>query len=175
MTGVVFAATAARLHASWILPSFLTFFAGLIALSWIDVERLVLPKRLVYVHLMTVGILMFAASVLTHEWRHMAVALACAVGWWFIFFVLNLINPQWLGFGDVRLSLVLGLTLGWLGYPDALLGFFAANLAGAVIGIGLIATGRIERSRRIPYGVFLSIGCAIAVFAGPSLPGPVHF
>ena len=47
-------------------------------------------------------------------------------------------QPPALGFGDVRLSLVLGLALGWLGVGYVLLGFFAANLIGAVLGIALI-------------------------------------
>jgi leader peptidase (prepilin peptidase) / N-methyltransferase len=72
----------------------------------------------------------------------------------------------------VRLSFVLGLSLGWLGIGYVLLGFFAANLIGAVIGVLLIATKRMDRRSRIPYGVFLAAGCAFAVFAGPELLRP---
>ena len=77
-----------------------------------------------------------------------------------------------LGFGDVRLAPVLGLALGWLGVGYVLLGFFAANLIGAVIGVALIATKRMKRQQQIPYGVFLALGCAVAVFAGPELLRP---
>ena len=52
------------------------------------------------------------------------------------------------------------------------MGFFAANVIGAVIGLALIATKRMSRSDRIPYGVFLALGCAVAVFAGPELLRP---
>jgi len=100
------------------------------------------------------------------------IGLICAAAWFALFFTLNLIDPKYLGFGDVRLSLVLGLALGWLGVGYVLLGFFAANVFGAVIGIALIATKRIDRSNRIPYGVFLALGCALAVFAGPELLRP---
>jgi leader peptidase (prepilin peptidase)/N-methyltransferase len=89
-----------------------------------------------------------------------------------VFFLLNFISPRLLGFGDVRLSVVLGLPLGWLGIGYVLLGFFAANLIGAIVGIALIATKQIERQSRIPYGVFLAAGCALAVFAGPELLRP---
>ena len=85
---------------------------------------------------------------------------------------MNLVSPRILGFGDVRLSLVLGLSLGLAGVGYVLLGFFAANLIGAVIGIALIATKHMERQNRIPYGVFLALGCAVAVFAGPELLRP---
>jgi len=59
-----------------------------------------------------------------------------------------------------------------LGVDYVLLGFFAANVVGAAIGLTLIATKHMERSDRIPYGVFLAAGCAVAVFAGPELLRP---
>jgi leader peptidase (prepilin peptidase)/N-methyltransferase len=67
---------------------------------------------------------------------------------------------------------VLGISLGWLGVGYVLLGFFAANLIGAVIGVALIMTKQLGRQDRIPYGVFLALGCAVAVFAGPWLLKP---
>jgi prepilin signal peptidase PulO-like enzyme (type II secretory pathway) len=65
----------------------------------------------------------------------------------------------------VRLSLVIGPGLGWLGAGYVVLGFFLANLLGAVIGIGLIAAKGMDRRRHIPFGVFLALGTALAVFA----------
>ena len=91
-----------------------------------------------------------------------------------LFFGLNAVSPRLLGFGDVRLALVLGLALGWLGVRYVLLGFFAANLIGAIIGIALIATKRISRQEQIPYGVFLALGTALAIFAGPELLRPFN-
>jgi leader peptidase (prepilin peptidase)/N-methyltransferase len=68
---------------------------------------------------------------------------------------------------------VLGLALGWLGVRYVLLGFFAANLIGAAIGVALIASKRMSRQQHIPYGVFLAAGCAVAVFAGPEILRPL--
>jgi prepilin signal peptidase PulO-like enzyme (type II secretory pathway) len=48
------------------------------------------------------------------------------------------------------------------------LGFFAANLTGAIVGVVLLAARRIERGSAVPYGVFLAIGALIAVLAAPS-------
>jgi leader peptidase (prepilin peptidase)/N-methyltransferase len=59
--------------------------------------------------------------------------------------------------------------LGWLGWRYVFLGFFAANLIGAVIGVALIALQKMERRQRVPYGVFLALGVAVAVFWGPEV------
>ena len=86
---------------------------------------------------------------------------------------MNFASPRILGFGDVRLSLVLGLALGWLGVGYVLLGFFAANLIGAVVGVVLDrheAHGSPETA--FPMASFWPLGCAVAVFAGPELLRP---
>jgi leader peptidase (prepilin peptidase)/N-methyltransferase len=168
----LFAGSAARFGHEWDLPAYLALFAGLLALSCIDIEQMLLPKKIVYPLTVLVAALLFVAAAATGEWHDYAVGVVCAVGWFVVFFAMNFISPRILGFGDVRLSLVLGLALGWLGVGYVLLGFFAANLIGAVIGVVLIATKHMSRSDRIPYGVFLAAGCAVAVFAGPELLRP---
>jgi leader peptidase (prepilin peptidase)/N-methyltransferase len=171
-TAALFAGLAGRFGYDWALPAYLALFAGLLALSWIDVELLLLPKVIIYPHLVIVAGLLLMASAATGLWHNLWVGAACAAGWFMVFFALNLISPRVLGFGDVRLAPVLGLGLGWLGVRYVILGFFAANLIGAVIGIALIVTKRMERQERLPYGVFLAMGTAFAVYAGPELLRP---
>jgi leader peptidase (prepilin peptidase) / N-methyltransferase len=168
----LFAGAAGRFGYRWDLPAYLVLFAGLLALSCIDVEQLILPKKIVYPLTVLVAGLLLLAAVETGEWHDYAIGVACALGWFAVFFVMNLISPRVLGFGDVRLALVLGMALGWLGVGYVLLGFFAANLIGAIVGVALIATKHMGRADRIPYGVFLALGCALAVFAGPELLQP---
>jgi leader peptidase (prepilin peptidase) / N-methyltransferase len=168
----LFGATAAKFGYQWDLPAYLALFAGLLALSCIDVEHLLLPKKIVYALTALVTALLLMAAAITGHWHDFVVGVLCAVGWFAVFFALNLISPRVLGFGDVRLSLVLGMSLGWLGVGYVVLGFFAANAIGAVVGLALIATKHMSRSDRIPYGVFLAAGCAVAVFAGPQLLRP---
>lgn len=173
-TAVLFAGLAARFGYDWALPAYLALFAGLFALSWIDVERMLLPRAIVYPTLVLVAALLLLPAAIDGKWHDYWVAWASAAGWFAVFFALNFASPRLLGFGDVRLAPVLGLGLGWLGVGYVLLGFFAANLIGAVIGITLILTKRLERQSRVAYGVFLALGTAVAVFFGPELLAPFH-
>ena len=171
-TAALFAGTAARFGYAWELPAYLVLFAGLLALSWIDVEKLLLPKAIVWPLLALVAGLLLMASAATGQWHDLWVGAVCAAGWFMVFFAMNFASPRILGFGDVRLAPVLGLSLGWLGVRYVILGFFAANLIGAVIGVALIVAKKVERQQQVPYGVFLAMGTALAVFAGPELLRP---
>jgi leader peptidase (prepilin peptidase) / N-methyltransferase len=173
-TAALFGGLAARFGYDWALPAYLALFAGLVALSWIDVELLLLPRVIVWTVSVAVASLLLLPAAITGSWHDYGVAWACAAGWFVVFFAMNLASPRVLGFGDVRLAPVLGLGLGWLGVGYVILGFFAANLIGAVIGIALILTKRLERQSRIPYGVFLALGTAVAVFFGQELLRPFH-
>ncbi len=168
----LFAGLAARFGYDWALPAYLVLFAGLLALSVIDVETMLLPKVIVWPLSLMVGALFVMAAAITGHWHDLVVGAVSGAAWFGLFYVMWLISPRLLGFGDVRLAPVLGLALGWLGWREVVLGFFAANLIGAVVGIVLIASHRMTRQQRIPYGVFLAAGCAVAVFAGSGLLRP---
>ena len=44
------------------------------------------------------------------------IGVVCAAGWFAVFFAfLYLVSPSFIGFGDVRLAPLLGMSLGWLG------------------------------------------------------------
>lgn len=167
--GALFAGVGARLGFNWDLPAFLVLLAGLLALACIDLEHLVLPKKVVYPTLVMVGGLLVLAAAVTGEWHNLLVAAICSISWFVVFFLMNFASPRVLGFGDVRLALVLGLGLGWLGWRYVILGFFAANLIGAIVGLTLIVMKKMTRDQPIPYGVFLAIGTALAVFTGPEV------
>ena len=74
-----------------------------------------------------------------------------------------------MGYGDVRLSALIGLCLGWLGLRHVAVGLFLGFLIGAVVGLALIATGSSTRKTRIPFGPFLALGAVIAVLWGQGL------
>jgi leader peptidase (prepilin peptidase)/N-methyltransferase len=169
MGGALFGGLAARMGYAWQLPAYLVFLSSLLALSCIDLELLILPKKVIYPSLALVTPLLVLASAVTDDWDRLLIGAICGAAWFVLFFFMNFASPRILGFGDVRLAPLLGLALGWFGWRYAVLGFFAANLIGAVLGISLIVAQRMKREQPVPYGVFLSAGAALAIFAGPEV------
>jgi leader peptidase (prepilin peptidase) / N-methyltransferase len=82
------------------------------------------------------------------------------------FYVLFLINPGGMGFGDVKLALGLGAVLGWYGWPAVMLGTFAAFALGALYGGALVALRRAGRKTAIPFGPFLIMGAYTGLLIG---------
>ncbi|MCX5399411.1 A24 family peptidase [Streptomyces sp. NBC_00102] len=82
------------------------------------------------------------------------------------YLVLYLINPNGMGFGDVKLALSLGVVLGWYGWPVLVAGGFAGFLFGAVYGLGLLMLRRANRRTGIPFGPFMIAGALTGVLLG---------
>nr|BBJ52893.1 prepilin peptidase [Streptomyces avermitilis] len=82
------------------------------------------------------------------------------------YFVLFLVNPNGMGFGDVKLALGLGAVLGWYGWSTVVLGTFAGFLFGGLYGLGLVASRRAGRRTSIPFGPFLIAGAFVGLLIG---------
>ena len=84
----LFAGTAARFGYNWALPAFLVLFAGLLALSVIDVERLILPKAIVWPLSVAVAALFVMAAAATGEWHDLLEGVICAAAWFVVFYTM---------------------------------------------------------------------------------------
>lgn len=85
-----------------------------------------------------------------------------------VFWVLWFVRRAGMGFGDVRLSALLGCALGYVGVGELIIGLYAAFLLFAVPGVGLAI---IKRDRRVlkkayPFGPFLLFGAWLGIVAG---------
>lgn len=165
----LFAATTVRFGFSYALPAFLVLGAGLLALSAIDAEHRLLPNRVVYPTGYAVGLLLFLAALAEAEPRRIAWALVGAVGSFALFYALHVISPGGMAFGDVRLSFVLGMAVGWLGLALVPLFLFAAFVASAAIGLVYAVVSGQGLKAAIPFGPFLALGAEVAIFVGRPL------
>lgn len=82
------------------------------------------------------------------------------------YFVLFLVNPAGLGFGDVKLALALGTALGWYGWPVLVTGAFAGLVYGALYGLVLVVLRRAGRRTAIALGPFMIAGAFTGLLLG---------
>ncbi len=167
--GAIFVALAVRFGDSWELPAFWVFGAGLLALSVIDLEHFILPNRIVYPLAGASLALLAVAAVASGDGEALLRAVLGGLVGFGALLVIHLVSPKGMGFGDVKLSFVLGLFLGWLGWGELALGLFLGFVYGAVIGIVLIVTRLRSRKDHIPFGPFLAAGALTAVLWGTAI------
>lgn len=166
MTSLLFGLFAWHFGLDWALPAFCVMGAGLIALSWIDLRTKRLPRQIIYVTAIIGVPLLTLAAVVRHEPRRiwmMLLGAACALAFMGLVYLLS---RGGMGDGDVRLSPLLGAYLGWLNPGLVAVGLFIGFLAGAVVGVAMMAAGRAGRKTAVPFGPFLALGTVIAVFVG---------
>ena len=83
------------------------------------------------------------------------------IGGSFFLFQFLVSQGKWIGGGDIRLGLLMGLSLGW---PGVLAAVTISYFLGSVIGLSLIAAGRKKWGSQMPLGVFLAAGSIIVLF-----------
>jgi leader peptidase (prepilin peptidase)/N-methyltransferase len=135
------------------------FCAVLVVLAAIDLERLIVPNKIV---LPAAGVVL-VAQTLVHpsvEW------LAAGLGASLFLFLAALAYPRGMGMGDVKLALLLGFMLG----RTVPIGMFAGMVSAIVPSIVLLARhGSAGRKMKIPFAPFLALGAIVALFAGHPL------
>src|SRR5262249_40049495 len=94
-------------------------------------------------------------------------AIAGYLSLWTVYWLFKLIRgKEGMGYGDFKLLAALGAWLGWEMLPLIIL---LSSVAGAVIGLTLIAFRRGDHATPLPFGPYLALAGAIALFFGPAL------
>jgi leader peptidase (prepilin peptidase)/N-methyltransferase len=70
-----------------------------------------------------------------------------------------------LGLGDVKLAAVLGLILGFAGWPAVIAGVVMPHLINGPIALFLLVTRKADRKRPLPFGPALLAGALLALTA----------
>jgi len=137
------------------------FCSTLVVLSAIDVERRILPDKIV---LPSAGIVL-AAQLVLHPDQWLECILASLGAAAFLVAAL-LVYPKGMGMGDVKLCLLLGAMLGKLVLVALMIGMVAALVPAVIL---LVRHGGAARKMAIPFGPFLAFGAVIALFFGDAL------
>jgi leader peptidase (prepilin peptidase) / N-methyltransferase len=162
LTGLLFAVTVLALwDDAGEIALGLIFVATLVAITLTDLERKIIPNRILLVAAL-LGFLV-AAVYDPASLPERAAAAAAAGG---LLFLAALAYPKGMGFGDVKLAATMGLFLGRNVGAALLIALLAGSIAGLAI---MIREGAEARKRGIPFGPFLALGGVVALLAGDEL------
>jgi prepilin signal peptidase PulO-like enzyme (type II secretory pathway) len=96
----------------------------------------------------------------------MNMAISGIIGGSFFLFQFVISRGKWIGGGDIRLGLLMGVILGW---PKILLAIMLAYLIGSVVGITLLVAKKKQWGSELPLGVFLTPATLITMFWGEKI------
>ncbi|MGB1189180.1 MAG: prepilin peptidase [Pseudomonadales bacterium] len=146
-----------------VLACLLTY--ALIALSTIDYRTTLLPDSITLPFLW-LGLLVNINGTFTDLTSAVVGAMAGYLSLWSVYWGFKLLTGKdGMGFGDFKLLGLLGAWLGWQMLPIIII---LSSLAGAIIGLSLIALGR-DKDHPIPFGPYLAIAGWTALIWGESL------
>ena len=145
------------------LPAYLLFAWLTVALVWIDADVHRLPDGLVLPAYPALLVLVVVATAGLGDWGVLVRALACMAGMYALYFLMAIISPSSLGFGDVKLSGLIGLLLGWLGVGDAFVALLGGFVVGGLIAVVMLVGRRVGMRSHIAFGPSMLAGAFVAL------------
>lgn len=149
---------------SWQTLAALPLTWGLIALAVIDYDTQLLPDSIT-LPLLWAGLVLSLPGLFTDSHSAIIGAAAGYLTLWVVFHLFRLTTgKEGMGYGDFKLLALFGAWFGWQSLPQIIL---LSTLAGALVGVLLILSGRHERGVPIPFGPFLAIAGWVCLIWGP--------
>ncbi len=155
-----------------LLLKYFLVVAALLTVFVIDLEHFLILDSIVFSSLGIAMALNLVLDILSHQaifsLHHFFVggliAAICASAPFFAIWYFS--EGKWMGFGDVKLALLLGA---FLGFPNIFVGLMLAILSGGVLSVFLLTLTNKTLKSRLPFGTFLSFGSVLALFYGDKL------
>lgn len=166
IAGVSSGLVAAAVGPAPVLPPLVALCILGTQLGVIDLACQRLPHALVMPAIAVSLVLLVLIAGVTGDWSSLIRAVGGAASLGVAFFVLFLLPGQGLGFGDVKLAVLLGGFLGFLGWREVLLGGLLPWLVNAPVVIALLVLGRVGRKMALPFGPAMLVGALLAIVAG---------
>ena len=166
LTALLSVAVAATLAPGWGTLAALLLTWVLVTLTFIDLDKMLLPDQLT-LPLLWGGLLFNLAGGLVPLADAVIGAMAGYLVLWSLYWAFKLLTgKEGMGYGDFKLLAALGAWLGWQALPIVLL---LSSLVGAIIGIGLILLRNHHQGKPIPFGPYLAIAGWIALLWGDNI------
>ncbi len=145
-----------------ILYGFIVMFF-LILIFVFDLKHYIIPNIAIY----SLILVSFIYNIYSYDYILLGYYfLASAIAFGFFLFLYLASSGKWIGFGDVKYGIFMGLFLGW---PNILVGLFIAYIFGAIVGLLLLCVKKKNFKSEIPFGPFLIFGTLVAFFWGSEI------
>lgn len=147
----------------------LMLLTGFVALAVYDLRWMILPDRIVFPMQAIAALFLLSVFIASGgDWQVLGGPVAGILSSAGVFYVLfQLSDGKWIGGGDVKLAVVIGLVVG--GAAEALLMLFIASVFGSLVGIPLLVQGKVKAKSKMPFGPFLIVATIITVLFGSDL------
>ncbi len=133
-----------------------------------DLKYYLIPDNILFPAIGVAFIFHLFSGILIGNWilgfGNSIAAAIVASGFFLCIYVVS--RGAWMGFGDVKLAILLGLLLGW---PNILVGLFLSFFFGAIIGVVLMLLSKKGLKSEIPFAPFLIAGTLVAMFWGEKI------
>ena len=140
--------------------------ALLIAMAGIDIDHQLLPDNMT-IPLMWAGILISFWAIHTDLSSSVTGAIAGYLILWSVYHVFRLLTgKEGMGYGDFKLLAALGAWLGWQMLPLIVL---LSSVVGAVVGVILMASGRLKKDKPMPFGPFIAAAGWVTLIWGEQI------
>lgn len=146
-TGLLFVGGGAIIADKFQLLIYLVAVSFFIILFVYDSETYIVPDSVSLPAIVIIFLLNLAGG---KDWVSLLAGAALGGGWFLAQFLLS--RGRWVGGGDIRLGLLLGVLLGW---PKVVLGLMIAYVGGSIIAVGLVLSRRAKFGSRLPFAAFL--------------------
>ncbi|EXJ14993.1 prepilin peptidase [Imhoffiella purpurea] len=150
----------------WQTPAALALTWTLIALAFIDLDTQLLPDGLT-LPMIWLGLILSLFDLFTDSHSSILGAVAGYLSLWAVFHLFRLATgKEGMGYGDFKLLALFGAWLGWQYLPQIVL---LSALTGAILGSLLIASGRHQSGKPLPFGPFLASAGWISLIWGEAI------
>lgn len=144
----------------------LVFMWFLLAMSLIDFDTQLLPDDLT-LPLLWFGLVLNIYSVFSSLESAVIGAVIGYLALWSVYWLFKLLTgKEGMGYGDFKLLAALGAWMGWQMLPLIIL---LSSLVGAIVGLSMIALGKMGFSKQIPFGPYLACAGLIALIWGAQI------
>ena len=139
----------------------------LIALSFIDIDKMLLPDQLTLPLLWLALLFSLSDSAMVNPAEAIIGAAAGYLSLWSVYWLFKLLTgKEGMGYGDFKLLAVFGALLGWQQLPLIIL---LSSCVGAVVGIVLLTVQGKDKATPIPFGPYIAAAGWIALLWGEQL------